>query len=179
MTNQLVVGGKTAREIYLERGLVHSLFYDQAPTDLFRFSETGGRFGHRHQMWPVLEEYPISETRTRSADVDRRKINGIPYIFPGFRKGLSLSDGPIDFGKSGDNYVVPVNSPVPGGLVLSKDKANRISGHTHYSLMPAQVMQEEHFLFLLRRFASFAVPFALWKVWYPDRAAKFDKIAQS
>jgi hypothetical protein len=178
MTTKLVVGGKTAREVYLERGLVQTLFSERTPIDLFRFFERGGRFGHRHLMWPVLEEYPISATRTRTADVDRRVINGIPYVFPGFRKGLSLSEGPLEMDRPGENYVVPADSPVPGGLVLSQDKANKVTGYVHYSLIPAHVMHELHFLVLLKKFAIRAVPYSLWKLWYPDRAEKLEKKRQ-
>jgi hypothetical protein len=108
---------------------------------------------------PVLEEQLLPNGRTRSADVDREKINGVWYVLPKQRKGVSLFAGPAKFSKPGKHYVIPKGTTIPSGLAVSDDGLSKFAGYNHYSVMPRFIMSEFHYLFLLRRFAAHAIPY--------------------
>ena len=123
---------------------------------LYRFVEDGGN--ERMIMRPVLEEQMLPTGRTRSADLEREKINNEWYVLPRKRKGLSLFDGTAKFSKPGKHYVIPKGTTIPSGLAVSGDGFSKYSGFNHYSVMPRFMMTEFHYLFLLRRFAAHAIP---------------------
>lgn len=170
MENAIAVKGKTIEEIYIERNLLNTLFTEKTPKDLFRFFEGASSTDAHSLMHPVLERYQLPNGKYRGADVDRRVINGEAYIFPKFKTGLSLVDGPRKFNKMGEYWVVPGGTTIPPGLAISVDTKNEIDGYTHHTAHPAYVMAELHFLFLLRRFGSHAIRFSDWKRLYPLQA---------
>ena len=170
MEPPIAVRGNTIQEIYVERGLLNTLFTDKTPTDLFRFFETANSSDPNLLMYPVLERYLLPNQKYRGPDVDRRIIGGEAYIFPKFKMGLSLADGPRKFNRSGEYWVVPGGTTIPSGLAISVDTKNEIDGYTHHTVHPCFVMVELHFLFLLRRFGSHAIRMNDWKRLYPSQA---------
>jgi len=169
----VIEGRKTIHELFVEAGQIDRLFTGTTPTDLFRFSETNGPLSDKMLMYPLLADTPMPSGRVRSADVQREEIppgSSNFYILPNMKMALSLFDGPANFPKVGNHFVVPQGVQIPPGLVISRDRLNKHLGYTHYSVHGAMIMHELHYLFLLRRFAASAIPFARWKSLFPDRA---------
>jgi len=137
--------------------MLQKLFLSNTPVDLYRFvgdEEPQGRM----ILHPVLEHTQLKDGRMRYPDVVREKVGDTWIIFPKFRKGVSLFDGPAKFTRPGRQYRIPRGTQLPPGLSVSEDKLNEGFGYMHYSIMPRIVMAEMHFLFLLRSFAANAIP---------------------
>lgn len=149
---------KTIEDVYLEAGLLGKLFLDKVPIDLFRYVEADSP-PNRMVLYPVCEPYLLENGQTRSSDLDRREIQGTWYVFPARRTGLSTFAGPAKFRRAGRFFVIPKGTTVPQGLAIGEDNLHAVFKHIHYSIMPRFVMTEMHYLFLLRRLASFAVPY--------------------
>ena len=69
--------------------------------------------------------------------------------------GVSLFDG-INPKLDGTWWRIPANSPIPDGLRITKDRRNKITGLTHYSIEPALDLPASHFIQLLTDFAKHA-----------------------
>jgi hypothetical protein len=149
---------KTIEDIYLAAGVLGKLFLDKVPVDLFRFVAASA-LPDRMAFYPVLEPFPLENGQMRSSDLDRRQIEGTWYVFPKRRTGLSTFGGPVKFKNPGQFYRIPKGTCIPGGLAIGEDNMHPVFKCIHYSIMPRFVMAEMHYLFLLRRLASFAVPY--------------------
>jgi hypothetical protein len=172
----VVEENRIIHELFIEAGQIHRLFTGTTPKDLFRFSEIDGPFSDKMLMYPVLEEYVQRNGKPRTPDINREEIplgSGQYFITPKLRTGLSLFDGPGDLGKPGTYQVVPQGCTIPPGLAISRDNLSKRVGYTHYSVHAVHLMHEMHYLFLLRRFAAFALPINQWKTLFPDRARAF------
>lgn len=160
---------KTARELYVDVGMLNRLFSNLVPKDLFRFVEEGTLSSEANLLDPVLKPFTTSTGRVRSPDVVRKEIDGVGYVIPKMKTGVSLFAGPADFNKPGEHYVIPQGTPIPPGLVITEDNLNPKFKYVHYSIGPAQMMQEAHFIFLVRRLASHAVKMTIWMSQNPGK----------
>jgi hypothetical protein len=69
--------------------------------------------------------------------------------------GVSLYNG-INPRLDGTWWRIPANSPIPNGLRITKDRTDKITKLTHYSIEPVFDMPASHFIHLLTNFARHA-----------------------
>lgn len=144
---------KTEDEYFIQKRELGELFDSSYVLDvnLWRGQKPGER--GNPICYPILKSFLLSNGRTREPDILTYDVHGELWV-KATSGGVSLFDVlgvPV---RRWDYYRLEAGTPIPVGLVITRDSFNKRFEATHYSVRPNWDMPLKKFLMLLDELAA-------------------------
>lgn len=153
------------KNIYIKAGKVDAFFDQKTPISLWR-AQSNDDF--KKEVF-LMRPHPGYEKKdangnvigTRLPDVKIVERSGQLFVLgcstiSGSFRGISLSDKRLPFKGIWYHYLIPADTPIPPGLMITRDNLNQKTGITHYTIGPKNDMPLELFLATLKIVANVA-----------------------
>lgn len=140
---------KTIEKLLITKGELDRIYLGNLNLFLWRSLHKDSKC--QNPLYPDFEEREVRSGVLRLPDVEVVKLDGgIEMVKSVLGQGTSLFDRPGAFGSENWTYFqIPEGTPIPYGLIITKDRFSRRFNATHYSLSPNYDMPKWRFIQLL------------------------------